>query len=413
MSSTEQLLSEAGRIRESGVLGDARLRQLFDYLLDKTLAGESPKELVIAMDVFGKGADFHVGEDALVRVYMHKLRKALMSFYGPAPGTGYSLQLPKGDYRLHLRQPATATAPSPAVPAVSRRLWPRRLSVWLLCCSALAVLAVVLVVLKAPGRQGQDDLAAVRGSPMWSQILADERPITIVLGDYYLVGETDDTNEVKRLIREFDINSRTDLDRHRMQHPDESKHLVDVGFRYLPTASANALRHVMAVLAPADRRISVRMMSQLPVSTFKSSDVVYIGFVSGMGMLHDLVFTGSRLRVGDSYDELVDTKTGRGYVSQEGSQVDNGERGSDRGSPYHDYGLFAKLRGPAGNLMLIIAGTRDEGVQETSEKLTNPADLKGIASRVDTAKPFEGLLEVGALNGVDMSGRVIFAAPRS
>lgn len=413
MSSTEQLLSEAGRIRESGVLGEARLRQLFDYLLDKTVAGESPKELVIAMDVFGKSSDFNVGEDAVVRVYMHKLRKALMSFYGSASGTGYSLQLPKGDYRLQLRPPATAPAPPATDPGVSGRVSPRRLSIWLLCCSALGALAIVLLVLKAPGITGQDGLAAVRSAPMWSEILADERPITIVLGDYYLVGETDDTNEVKRLIREFDINSRTDLDRHRRQHPAESKHLVDVGFHYLPTGSANALRHVMAVLAPADRRISVRMMSQLPVSTFKSSDVVYVGFVSGMGMLQDLVFAGSRLRVGDSYDELIDSATARSYVSQEVSQVDNGERGSDRGSPYHDYGLFAKLRGPAGNLMMIIAGTRDEGVQETSEKLTNPSDLKGISSRVDTAKPFEGLLEVGALDGVDMSGRVIFVAPRS
>jgi hypothetical protein len=413
MTSTEQLLSEAERIRASGVLGEARLRQLFDYLLDKTVAGESPKELVIAMDVFGKGADFNVGEDALVRVYMHKLRKALLSFYGPASGTGFSLQLPKGDYRLHLLQPETARSAPAGQPAVSKRVWPRRLSVWLLCCSALAAIAVVLLALKAQGRAAQDGLAAVRNSPLWSEILADERPITIVLGDYYLVGETDHTNEVKRLIREFDINSRTDLDRHRRQHPDEAKHLVDVGFRYLPTASANALRHVMAVLAPADRRISVRMMSQLPVSTFKSSDVVYIGFVSGMGMLEDLVFAGSRLRVGDSYDELIDGATARSYVSQEVSQVDNGERDSERGSPYHDYGLFAKLRGPGGNLMMIFAGTRDEGVQETSEKLTNPADLKAIASRVDTAKPFEALLEVGALDGVDMSGRVIFAVPRS
>jgi hypothetical protein len=81
MSSTELLLNEARRIRDSGVLGEARLRQLFDYLVEQTVAGESPKELVIAMDVFGKDAAFNVGEDALVRVYMHKLRKALTSFY--------------------------------------------------------------------------------------------------------------------------------------------------------------------------------------------------------------------------------------------------------------------------------------------------------------------------------------------
>src|SRR5580658_9253996 len=129
--STDQLLLEAKRVRESGVLGDARLRQLFDYLLERTVAGESPKELVIAMDVFGKGADFNVGEDALVRVYVHKLRKALASFYGSAAaGGGYALQLPKGDYRLHLQLPVDIPAPG-ADTEVKKGALTRRVGSWL------------------------------------------------------------------------------------------------------------------------------------------------------------------------------------------------------------------------------------------------------------------------------------------
>jgi hypothetical protein len=414
MSSTDQLLIEAKRVRDSGVLGDARLRQLFDYLLEKTVAGESPKELVIAMDVFGKGADFSVGEDALVRVYVHKLRKALSSFYGSAAASGgYALQLPKGDYRLHLQIPP-ADVPGPGADTdVGKGLSSRRVNLWRVGCFILGAVAIALLLFAALENRNPDGLADVRRSPVWSDLLTDGRPITIVIGDYYLLGETDDSLEVKRLVREFDINSRADFDHYRMQHPDDARHLVDVGFRYLPTASASALRHVMAVLAPADRRISVRMMSELPVSAFKSSDVIYIGFVSGMGMLQDTVFKGSRLNVGFSYDELIDATTGHSYVSQEVSQVQNDENAPERRSPYHDYGLFAKLRGPAGNVLMIIAGTRDEGVEETSEELTNHSSLTGITSQIDATKPFEGLLEVGALEGVDMSGRLIFVAPRT
>jgi hypothetical protein len=411
--STDQLLLEAKRVRESGVLGDARLRQLFDYLLERTVAGESPKELVIAMDVFGKGADFNVGEDALVRVYVHKLRKALASFYGSAAaGGGYALQLPKGDYRLHLQLPVDIPAPG-ADTEVKKGALTRRVGSWLLACSLLGAMAGALLVFILLENRNPDGLADVRRSPVWSDLLADGRPIIIVIGDYYLLGETDSSLEVKRLIREFDINSRTDLDRYRMQHPDDARHLVDVGFRYLPTASASALRHVVAVLAAADRRISVRMMSELPVSAFKTSDVIYIGFVSGMGMLQDTVFKGSRLNVGYSYDELIDSTTGHSYVSQEVSQVQNDSDASESRAPYHDYGLFAKLRGPAGNVLMIIAGTRDEGVEETGEELTSAAVLKGITAQVDATKPFEGLLEVGALGGVDMNGRLIFVAPRN
>jgi len=54
---------------------------LFDYLAEKSLAGQSPKEIAIAIDVFAKTADFDVSQDAPVRVYIHKLRKALDDFY--------------------------------------------------------------------------------------------------------------------------------------------------------------------------------------------------------------------------------------------------------------------------------------------------------------------------------------------
>jgi hypothetical protein len=411
MSPGEQLLIEADRVRASGVLGDSRLRQLFDYLLEKTVAGESPKELVIAMDVFDKRADFNVGDDALVRVYMHKLRKALASFYGTATtGSRCALEIPKGDYRLRLQSPAADVPLSVEEIAVPTRGLPRGGWYWLVFLAVLV--GIVQLLLAAPWSKSPDGSAAVAKSPVWSEILANDRPVAIVLGDYYLLGQTGDSQEVQRLIREFDINSRADLDRFRMQHPDEARHLVDVGFRYLPTSSADALRNVMAVLAPANRRISVRMMSELSVDTFKSSDVIYIGFVSGMGMLQDLAFAGSRLRIGVSYDELIDGETGRSYVSEDVLQVQAEDGTSDRRLPYHDYGFFAKVRGPAGNPILIIAGTRDEGVQETSEKLTNAADLAGIASRVDTGKPFEALFDVGALEGVDMMGRAIFVAPR-
>src|SRR6202789_1478533 len=93
---TEALRSEVNRVQASGVLGEARLRRMFDYLADKSLAGQAPKEIAIAIDVFGKSPDFDVSQDALVRVYIHKLRKALEEFYGSAgnPG-GAELHIPR------------------------------------------------------------------------------------------------------------------------------------------------------------------------------------------------------------------------------------------------------------------------------------------------------------------------------
>jgi hypothetical protein len=60
----DALRLEVNRLQASGVLGEARLRRMFDYLAGKSLAGQSPKEVAIAMDVFGKSSDFDVSQDA-------------------------------------------------------------------------------------------------------------------------------------------------------------------------------------------------------------------------------------------------------------------------------------------------------------------------------------------------------------
>src|SRR5215470_10743981 len=117
MSDPELLRAHADRIRESGVLGRSPLMQrLFDFLLDRTLSGKAPKEIEVAVDAFGKGADFDVSQDAMVRVYIHKLRRKLEEFYG---GSGASepvrLSIPKGEYRFVV-EAAEPPAPEESTP---------------------------------------------------------------------------------------------------------------------------------------------------------------------------------------------------------------------------------------------------------------------------------------------------------
>src|SRR3984957_11273906 len=301
------LQQAAARIQASGVLGEARLRNLFDYLASKTLAGESPKEITIAMEVFGKTPDFDVSQDALVRVYIHKLRKALEGFYASdaAAEAGAALHIPRGENRLRGN-----TRPSTAL---GRKSWVNDRRLQLLSAAAIGMVMLGIgIALVWP----QTELQHVRANPIWSGILNDDRPIMIVLGDYYLIGETDDSMEVKRLVREYSVNSASDLENYVTQHPEVADRYMNVGLRYLPVSAAYALRDVMAVLAPANRRIIVTKMSDVEANSFKSADIVYIGYLSGMGMLQDMVMTGSRFAIGDSYDEIIDKASGHSYISQ-------------------------------------------------------------------------------------------------
>jgi hypothetical protein len=400
---------EVNRVQASGVLGEARLRRMFDYLAERSLAGQSPKEIAIAMDVFGKSSDFDVSQDALVRVYIHKLRKALDEYYGSTSSAGSrELHIPRGEYRLRVSAKAPDKTSNVLVPALpqNRRRWAALGAAALLGAAVLG--GAFATWLLTP----RSDLDRVRASPIWSSLLKDDRPIMIVVGDYYLIGETDDSMGVNRLIREYSVNSKNDLDHYVQEHPELADRYMDVGLRYLPISTAFALRDVMVVLAPENRRISVSKMSDIEPSSLKSADIVYIGYLSGMGMLQDLIFAGSRFSVGDSYDEVFDKRTRVSYVSEIGSDIMDPPQPTGKEKTYHDYGVFEKVRGPGGNTIVVISGTRDAGVTQTAEVFTSAQKLKDLEQKSDVRLPLEALLEVSAVDGVNLNGKLLAQSNR-
>src|ERR1700722_12910396 len=137
MSDPESLQALADRIRATGVLGRSQLIQkLFDFLIECSATGRAPKETEVAIEVFGKDVGFDVAQDAMVRVYVHKLRRKLEEYYAAA-GRSDSLQLaiPKGAYRIVIHdrdapaQPDTgavvplAPLPDPVPVAATPRRW--------------------------------------------------------------------------------------------------------------------------------------------------------------------------------------------------------------------------------------------------------------------------------------------------
>ena len=409
-----QLGTEVQRIRDSGILGDARLRRVFEYLASSSLQGHAPKEIEIAMEVFGKGVDFDVSQDALVRVYIHKLRRTLGEYYAKAGGgSGHALHIPRGEYRLVVTvnsvpapdDPAPRLPePVPVTPHGSSRKW---------LAPSMTLLLGTLIGSGILWLQTPRPFAAqIRTNPIWSWLQHDDRPTLIVVGDYYLVGETDDSMEVKRLIREYAVNSKGDLDLYIQQHPGVANRYIDVGVRYIPTAVAYALRDVVPVLAADGRHIGVSMMSEITPATFKTANIVYIGYLSGMGVMKDWIFAGSRFAIGDSYDEIVDTASKHHYISQTASQSMGEPRTSGTDASYRDYGYFSILRGPGGNTIVVIAGTRDEGVRQTAELFTNPTELRKALQQTDLTLPAEALVEVTALDGVNLTGKVLVASKR-
>jgi len=395
-------MHHAEQFRASGLLGKpGTLSRLFDFLLARSLEGGAPKETEIALQVFGKSPGFDVSQDAVVRVYVHKLRRRLEEFNGRTPDAP-NIIIPKGEYRLLLERPATepVVAPvetsTPPVP-VRRANW---LGIGIATCCALIVGALLGAGFSMGGAQW--DLREVRHSAVWGPLLADDLPITIVVGDYYLLGEANpQTGHIDRLVREFFINSHEDFRDHAELNPQLMQRYRNLDLTYLPAASAFALQDIVPVLGTA-KPVRVVLMSQLDANALKNSHIVYIGYISGLGMLGDRVFAASRVSPGGSYDELVDTKTDHTYLSTAMGASSDGE--------FRDYGYFSTFAGPNGNRVVVIAGTRDIGVMQIAQSLAARHDVDDLCKNAGKAPAFESLVEISGMGKTGFKSRSLFVS---
>ena len=218
MDQAGQFEREVERVRASGVLGrTGRLRELFDFLARRGHAAEPATQADIAHEVFGQldaSAD-----DATARVYVHRLRKRLAELYAREGAEAGRLVLPAGSYELVLERATEA----PTRDVASRS--------WLLPVLVLAALLVAFVL----GRLIGAPTGAATANAIWQPFLESERPIMVAVGDYYIFGEIDPFDpERGRLIRDFAIDSPTDLARAQESQPERYERAEDMGLNYLP-----------------------------------------------------------------------------------------------------------------------------------------------------------------------------------
>lgn len=385
--------AEVARLNAARVAGESgRLRDLFDYLAARGPDAPTASQADIADAVFGQTAT--EGDDATVRVYVHRLRKRLDDFYArDATGNpAQRLTIPAGAYALrHAAQLGSDDAEAAAP------LW-RRLAVPL----ALALLAVAFLA----GRQLAGP-AAPPANAFWQPFLDSDRPVMVVVGDYYMFGEINNFHpDQSRLIRDFRIDSPTDLARAQDEEPERYERAEDVGLTYLPLSSAYALREVMPVLAQHGRRVGLMAASELTSETARDYNIVYVGLVSGMGLLEDVTFSNSSIKVGETYDEFTDSVARKRYVSEEARRL---------ASPvyYRDYAYFARFREPGGALVAVIAGNRDTALRGAAPILAAAELPDEVADLAGADRGLEGLFQVTGQQGADLSERLLAVRART
>jgi hypothetical protein len=413
---------QAEKIVQSGALGRSRsYARLLEFLVDCAVDGRTPKELEIAMEVFGRGADFDPSQDSMVRVYAHNLRQKLEHHYA-TNGRDESRQLilPRGEYRVSLA-PAVGTevraaavpglaAPTAFPPPAAQTALSRPRPQWQTTLAAMVLLGIGVALgfgvasNRAPPAPAAEALAR---SPIWAGLLDDSLPILIVVGDYYIFGELDEHGSVARLVRDFDVGSRQALDALMKSDSSFVSRYLDLDLNYLPSGAAFALLDVLRVLYTSEKAVRVVAMSEMNEADLKSSHVVYLGYISALDKLEEFVFASSGLAIGYTYDELRNIDTGELYSSEAGLPEMNRN--------YRDYGFVSTFPGPGGNQVVVVSGTRDAGLMQAAHALSDPMFL----SSLEQARPdpggreppaFEALYEVTGYGRTNLDAMLVHTA---
>lgn len=167
----------------------ARSSSFLRFVVEQTLAGQGDrlKGYTIAVEVFGRPADFDAQSDPLVRVEAGRLRRRLIEYYADeGRDDPVRIELPRGSYSVvssyhgrHAAEPASASVLLGPMPdhheteaARNRRRW-RRIRAVLVAAVIFAGLAVIVLQ--------QFELAPVNGSGQVAAVDAGGAPPIVVM----------------------------------------------------------------------------------------------------------------------------------------------------------------------------------------------------------------------------------------
>ncbi len=195
----ERVLASAGFARND------RLSRFLRFVVERHLQGKDNelKESVIAVEVFGRKADYDPKLDSIVRTEAGRLRARLAQYYaGEGSGDALVIELPKGGYTPLFRQPEVASEMAASLRSTAGRDVPPRSGTRSWLTVALAGVAVVLAALGWWWMHG-------KSLPIAIAVLPLENVSRDPASDYFADGLTDELIRNLSIIEGLAVRSRT------------------------------------------------------------------------------------------------------------------------------------------------------------------------------------------------------------
>jgi hypothetical protein len=139
----------------------------------------------------------------------------------------------------------------------------------------------------------------------------------------------------------------------------------------------------------------------------RSSGIIYLGALDAISpLLSNPLFQASKFRCGTTCYELIDTLSGRRFLSDSPYLLD------DRIVPRRDYGYVASYPGPSGNQILILSGTGDAGAAQMANVVMDAKMVEELRQRLGgNLRSFEALYQVRTMFNRSYGSRLLIARP--
>jgi hypothetical protein len=393
-------LAEAEARRVRAFLGAGRrsvnLVRLFDYLLDRSQDPYPPKEIEIALDVFGKDSAFDTTQNSMVRVSIHRLRSRLDQFYSGKAGPRFTI--PSGEYRILFKE---TTLQADAV-SKARNLtagWYKSKIALYVSFAANAVFWIGFTIFGEAGPSSQP-LATFLKPAASGQI-----PPIVVTGGFYTYVQSNNGQDVERTIMRPSIQSMADLDAYLKKHPEAAGRLYDLNIYYLSTATAISLWPLLSGISSV--RSDGILPNVLPASRvteqmLSTQNIFYVGQIDELSLFRALISTRSSLKFG-SYYRIQDRLTGKMFIPNFNEQAN--EQPIDK----TDYGYIACFSETSGQKIVILTGMQNVAASQIPQIISTPHQFSQLNQMGVKGCDFEALFSVRSLGGLKHETKLVLA----
>lgn len=240
---------------------------LLTYLFEAAEQGKSLKEMAIAMEFFGKGADFNPAEDTIVRTHTYNLRKKLQSYYyDEGKDDKFRLWIPKGHYDITF----ITVSDNPYHPKKIVRLLIRQYKVVIIAV-LLIFLSAILINNFSLHRQLSSYQIIEKKDPIWNEYLESKQPVLIALGNHFFFDDYSEKFKSNVSIRYGRINSYEDFSA--LQNRFSENVLKPSDEPYFPYHSIWSLPPVLAILNSVGQKPILRRSSIITPQTLSEYNI--------------------------------------------------------------------------------------------------------------------------------------------